>query len=201
MKFLKPAAHLLPAYVYVDITDTRICQKGETIMKKYCLSAVALVLLLLCACGLSEEERLERALDELDRNSELPFALTQPEAELGDTSGYGEWQGFGCWGIYNDDVDVTLSGWPDVLDSYHVTDMHLLSPRYSALGLRVGDAAERAEELLESMGYKPLPEVVWGSGDTCYTRDGVLINLEYQGEAISGLTVYVQSTNVEDVDF
>lgn len=170
-------------------------------MKKYCLSAVALVLLLLCACGLSEEERLERALDELDRNSELPFALTQPEAELGDTSGYGEWQGFGCWGIYNDDVDVTLSGWPDVLDSYHVTGMHLLSSRYSVLGLRVGDAAERAEELLESMGYKPLPEVVRGSGDTCYTRDGVLINLEYQGETISGLTVYVQSTNVEDVDF
>ena len=170
-------------------------------MKKYCLSAVALVLLLLCACGLSEEERRERALDELNRESELPFALTQPEAELGDTGGYDRLEGYGCWGIHNDDVNITLSGWPDVLDSYHVTGMRLLSPRYSVLGLRVGDAAERAEELLESMGYEPLPEVVRGSGDTCYTRDGVLINLEYQGETISGLTVYVQSTNVEDVYF
>ena len=51
------------------------------------------------------------------------------------------------------------------------------------------------------MGYKPLPEVMRGWGDTGYTRDGVIINLEYQGETISGLTVYVQSTNVEDVDF
>lgn len=170
-------------------------------MKKYRLFAAALALLLLCACGLSEEERWERALDELNRESELPFALIQPETELGDTGGYDEWQGFGCRGIYNDDVDVTLSGWPDVQDSYHVTDMHLLSPRYSILGLRVGDAAKSAEELLKSMGYKPLPEVMRGWGDTCYTRDGVIINLEYQGETISGLTVYVQSTNVEDVDF
>lgn len=100
-------------------------------MKKYRLFAAALALLLLCACGLSEAERWERALDELNRESELPFALIQPEAELGDTGGYDEWQGFGCRGIYNDDVDVTLSGWPDVQDSYHVTDMHLLSPRYS----------------------------------------------------------------------
>lgn len=191
---------MLPAYVYVDITDIRICQKGETIMKKYCLSAVALVLLLLCACGLSEEERRERALDELNRNSELPFALTQPEAELGDTSGYGEWQGFGCWGIHNDDVDVTLSGWPDVLDSYHVTDMHLLSPRYSVLGLRVGDAAERAAEVLEPRGYELVPDVR-GWGDTYYIKDGVIIHLEYHGETISDLTAYVQSTNVEDVDF
>ena len=52
-------------------------------MKKYRLFAAALALLLLCACGLSGEERRERALDELNRESELPFALTQPEAELG----------------------------------------------------------------------------------------------------------------------
>ena len=46
-------------------------------MKKYRLFAAALALLLLCACGLSGEERWERALDELNRESELPFALTQ----------------------------------------------------------------------------------------------------------------------------
>lgn len=191
---------MLPAYVYVDITDTRICQKGETIMKKYCLSAVALVLLLLCACGLSEEERLERALDELNRNSELPFALTQPEAELGDTSGYWESWGFGCRGLHNDDVYILLSGWPDVLDDYRVTDIHLLSPQYAIFGLRVGDAAERAAEVLEPRGYELVPDVR-GWGDTYYIKDGVIIHLEYHGETISDLTAYVQSTNVEDVDF
>ena len=40
-------------------------------MKKYRLFAAALALLLLCACGLSGEERWERALDELNREGRL----------------------------------------------------------------------------------------------------------------------------------
>ena len=80
MKFLKPAAHLLPTYVYVDITDTRICQKGETVMKKYRLSVIALVLLLLCACGLSEEERLERALADTGLTGSCAPTPPPPEA-------------------------------------------------------------------------------------------------------------------------
>ena len=40
-------------------------------MKKYRLFAAALALLLLCACGLSEAERWERALDELNREGRL----------------------------------------------------------------------------------------------------------------------------------
>jgi hypothetical protein len=43
----------------------------ETVMKKYRLFAAALALLLLCACGLSGEERRERALDELNREAAL----------------------------------------------------------------------------------------------------------------------------------
>ena len=74
-------------------------------MKKYRLFAAALALLLLCACGLSGEERWERALDELNRESELPFALTQPEAEAAKQKKSGCRCQF-CGAIFEDRPDV-----------------------------------------------------------------------------------------------
>jgi len=172
-------------------------------MKKTVCTAITLLLLLaLCACGMPEEERRAETVDRLNQNSDLPFALALPEAELGDVSAYSRIEGWGCWGLQDEDACITVSGYPDVLDSYHVTGIDLLTPKYSVFGLRVGDTAQRAAEILKPEGYKPVPDVRGWEG-TCYLKDGVAIYPEYAPgrETISGLTVYVQSTNVEDVVF
>ncbi|MDE7261121.1 MAG: hypothetical protein K2N78_03530 [Oscillospiraceae bacterium] len=170
-------------------------------MRKAVYTVIALLLpLVLCACGLSEEELRERAIGQLNRNSDLPFSLILPETELGDVSAYSRGGGWGCWSLFNEDADITLSGWPDVLDSYCVTDIRLRTAKYSVFGLRVGDTAARAGELLEPKGYELVPDVR-GWGDAYYLKDGVIIHLELSGEEITELTVYVQSTNLEGVDF
>lgn len=176
-------------------------------MKKTILAAAVLLLLLsLCACGLSEEELRERAIDQLNKNSDLPYALTLPKAELGDASAYWQGGGWGCESIYDDDIDMLLSGYPDCLDEYHITEIHLLTPKYSIFGLRVGDAPERAGELLEPKGYELVPDVRGWGVEAYYLKDGVFLHLEfgYQEDGqqvISGLTAYVLTTNVENVDF
>jgi len=176
--------------------------KEESIMKKTVCTAITLLLLLtLCACGRSEEERHAETVDRLNQNSDLPFALTLPETELGDVSAYSRIEGWGCWGLQDEDASITISGYPDVHDDYHVTDIYLLTPKYSVFGLKVGDTAHRAAEVLKPEGYKLAPdERGWG---TCYLKDGVAIYPDYGQvqETISGLTVYVLCTNVEDFDF
>ncbi len=187
----------------VSIVGNSNTPKEETAMKKaVCTTAALLLLVWLCACGLSEEERRAETVDRLNQNSDLPFALTLPETELGDVSAYSRIEGWGCWGLQDEDARITISGYPDVLDDYHVTDIDLLTPKYSVFGLRVGDTAQRAAEVLEPEGYKLVPDVRGWEG-TCYLKDGVAIYPDYgqDQETISGLTVYVLCTNVEDVDF
>ena len=168
-------------------------------MKKvYRIVLAALLLLSLCACALTEEERRQRTLDELNENSDLPFALTLPETELGDTGGYQRGEGWGCYSLENEDIWICLGGYPDVQDPYHVTDCILQTPRYSVFGLRVGDTAGQAAEILKPRGYRPAPKDGWS---ILYEKDGVFIRLKFDEGKISALTVFVESTNVEDVDF
>lgn len=168
-------------------------------MKKICRTVLAaLFLLSLCACALTGEELRRQALDELNENSDLPFTLALPETELGDTGGYRRSQGWGCYSLENEDVWIGLSGYPDVLDSYHVKECTLRSSRYSVFGLRVGDTAGQAAEILKPRGYRPAPKDGWS---ILYEKDGVFIQLEFEDGKISVLTVFVESTNVEGVVF
>lgn len=168
-------------------------------MKKFCRTVVAVLLLLsLCACVQTGEERRRQTLDELNENSDLPFALTLPETELGDTGDYQKGGGWGCYSLENEDIWITLSGYPDVLDPYHVTALTLRTPRYSIFNLRVGDTAGQAVEILKPRGYRSAPR---DGRSILYEKDGVFIRLEFGDGKISALTVLVESTNVEDVDF
>ncbi len=176
-------------------------------MKRTAQTVIAILLLLsLCACSLTEEELRERAVNQLNKNSDLPFGLTQPEAELEDTDTYRQGGGWGCRSIFDDDIDILLSGYPDCLDEYHITEIRLLTPKYSIFGIHVGDAPERAGELLEPKGYELVPDVRGWGVDAYYLKDGVFIYLEFgyleDGQkVISGLTAYVLTTNIEGVDF
>ena len=65
---------------------------------------------------------------------------------------------------------------------------------------------ERAGELLEPKGYELVPDVRGWGVEAYYLKDGVFLHLEfgYQEDGqqvISGLTAYVLTTNVENVDF
>ena len=172
-------------------------------MKRVLQTAVILLFLLtLCACNLSEEELREKAIDQLNQNSDLPFPLALPENELGDISAYQRIDGYGCWGLEDADATITISGYPDCLDAYHVTDIRFRTTRYSVFGVRIGDIAKDAVERLKSEGYVRVPD----TSDLAYTKDGVVIRLEYSDTegrqlTVSVLTVYLLTTNVEDVNF
>lgn len=176
-------------------------------MKRMIQIAIALLLLLsVCACSLTEEELRERAVDQLNKNSDLPFGLTQPKEDLGDASAYRQGGGWGCESLFDDDIDMLLSGYPDCQDAYHITEIRLMTPKYSIFGLRVGDAPERARELLLPVGYELVPDVRGTGEEAYYLKDGVFLHMEfgYQEDGqkiISELTAYVLTTNVEGVDF
>ena len=170
-------------------------------MKRIAQTAMAfLLLLILCACGLSDEERRERAIAELNENSDLPFALTLPETELGDVGAYQQGGGWGCCSLENPDIYLTLSGYPDVMDPYHITGCHLRTARYSLFGLRVGDERARAREVLEPWGYRSVPGgSAWA--DACYEKDGITIQFDFREGKVFFIMVSVESTNIEGVVF
>ena len=98
-------------------------------MKRMIQITIALLLLLsMCACSLTEEELRERAVDQLNKNSELPFGLTLPKEDLGDASAYWQGGGWGCESLFDDDIDMLLSGYPDCQDAYHITEIRLMTP-------------------------------------------------------------------------
>ena len=108
--------------------------------------------------------------------------------------------GFGCFTLENQDVCYTLSGYPDVLDEYHVTEIQLLSTKYHIYGVTLHDDLQTALEAFQSYGFT---EDESRSNDTrlVLTQENVGLVLEASDGILIGLRIGVTATNVEGVDF
>lgn len=146
----------------------------------------------------SEQNKKDQAIEEINRNCDVPFALTLPESELQSTDGYLRGGGFGCYSLENDDVSFTLGGYPDVLDKYHVIEYQIKSSRYTLMGLRVGCSLNKADKIMKRNGYSISTEDIWWSR---YTKNGVRIGIEIKDHAISVFHVSVEVSNKENVVF
>lgn len=169
------------------------------------LSGLAAALMLLAALLLSLPTPEERALAQLGKNCDVPFLLTTPATELADLPGALRTEGFDCYGLENEDLSLTLSGYPDVLDPFCLTGFTLRSPRYALFGLRVGDTLEAAEQALTRQGYQPLQEETgtdW-TQPLRFTKGplSVTLGLSEDLERLSSLTVSIAATNREGVVF
>ena len=163
------------------------------------IGAFFLAFLLLCACGAPGAQG--SALEQANRHLDTPFSLAMPaeEAEKHATQ-YRYGGGFGCFTLENRDVCYTLSGYPDVLDEYHVTEIQLLSTKYHIYGVTLHDDLQTALEAFQSYGFT---EDESRSNDTrlVLTQENVELVLEASDGILIGLRIGATATNVEGVDF
>ncbi len=83
---------------------------------------VTFTVLFICFCltSFSGHNKRNETIGEINRNCNVPFALTLPESALENIKEYSMIGGFGSYLLENEDVSVTISGYPDCLDKYHI---------------------------------------------------------------------------------
>lgn len=163
-------------------------------MKKVPIIFCILVMVLSACSG----KRTGKAIAELNQNSTVPLPMAMPESELTDVSDYERMEGFGCYTLENEDLSITFSGYPDVLDAYHVTEYRIKSDEYHLFGLQTGCDLTDADQIMAEYGYSLTEENDW---QHCYEKNGVQIVLEVADRQVSGFSVYVDTANHENVQF
>lgn len=159
-----------------------------------------IIVLFLClsliAC--SSNSNINKAIEEVNQNCDIPYNLTLPESALQNTNEYVRNEGFGCYSLENDDISFTLGGYPDCLDKYHIIEYQIKSSKYTLMGLSVGCSLEAADEVMKQYGYTVSTEDNWWSR---YTKNGVRIGISLSGDVIAVFHVSVEVTNKENVSF
>ena len=163
------------------------------------IGAFFLAFLLLCACGAPGAQG--SALEQANRHLDTPFSLAMPaeEAEKHATQ-YRYGGGFGGFTLENQDARYMLSGYPDVLDAYHVTEIRLLSTKYHIFGVTLYDELQDALEAFQSYGFT---EDESRSEDTrlVMTNENVELILAASEGILYDLRIDVIATSVEGVGF
>jgi hypothetical protein len=165
-------------------------------MKKAAVIVILFMCLSLASC--SGGSNTNKAIEELNQNCDVPFGLTLPESSLQNTAGYIRYEGFGGYLLENDDVSFSMGGYPDVLDKYHVVEYQIKSSKYTLMGLQIGCSLDSADEVMEQNGYTVSADDNWWSR---YTKSGVRVGIELNGDIITRFHVSVQVTNKENVVF
>jgi len=120
-------------------------------MKKLLLLLV--FVLLLSSCANTVIPNKINAIDEINAAMSLPFKLTLPEKDLEYDDEYTMEPGFGCYVLRKDGLIIFVSGWPDVTDSYHVTEYRITGSDYGVFGISIGSALDDGVAVFESCGY------------------------------------------------
>ncbi len=158
--------------------------------------SVLLIGLFLATC--SDDILRNQAIAEVNRNSDVPFALALPASKLKNTDEYFRSEGWGCYSLGNDDIFFTISGYPDCLDKYHVTEYQIKSSKYTFMGLQVGCSLDMADEVMERNGYKISTQNNWLSR---YTKSGVRVGVDLSDDIVTAFRVSVEVTNKKNVVF
>jgi hypothetical protein len=130
----------------------------------------------------------KRAIEEINRNCDVPFALAMPEKELQNTSEYVKNEGFGCCDLENDDVSFRLAGYPDTRNEYHIVKYEIKSSKNTLMGLQVGCSLNTAHEILEKNGYM--------LKDYYYMKNGVGISIFSSDDVVTSFSVFVKTTSI-----
>ena len=148
----------------------------------------------------SMQEPKESAVEECNRESEFLVPLTAPASRVVDLPELElTANGFGCDVYGSDGVEYTVSGYPDVLNPYHLTDVWVESGACAVYGIRVGDTLQSAKDRLSDWGYETVEPMIY---DCAYRKHDVLIELVVNGSReISLILVAVDRTNEENVEF
>lgn len=166
-------------------------------MRKIMAVFVAL-LICLSLVTFSGQGRRDQVIEEINRNCDVPFALTLPEPMLQNTSEYARSQGFGGYILENDDVSFMIGGYPDCLDDYHIIKYQIKSSKYTFMGLQVGCSLDEADEVMDKNGYTISDKDTYWSR---YTKNSVKVGISLSYDIVTAFHVSVEVTNKKNVSF
>lgn len=160
-------------------------------------SMFLVVSLLLSACNGYTKE-----IEEVVKNSNLDFKLTEDEMNLDYSDNYEKLEGFGCYSLLSEDglTRYTISGYPDCLDEYKLTGFSTYDPKYSIFGICVGGDPDNAIAILEERSYKKV-EKKSDLTTSVYKKGKVFIQIFAENDEINFLSVYLDITNKKNVVF
>lgn len=161
---------------------------------------VTFTVLFICFCltSFSGHNKRNETIGEINRNCNVPFALTLPESSLENIKEYSMIGGFGSYLLENEDVSVTISGYPDCLDKYHITGYQIKTPKYIFMGLQVGCSLEAIGKVMNLKGFMISTE---SSRWREYIKNGVRIGISLKDKAVTIFHISVDVTNKKDVSF
>ncbi len=169
------------------------------------LIAIAVVLIVLVLClPLPGWPAQKRAIREINRNCNVPFALALPETELQNTDEFIKEEGFGCYDLENDDVTFRLACYPDTLNDFHVISYEIKSSKYTFMGLQVGCSLDAACEAMEQHGYTlsdQYQNVYALTAQDLYRKNGVGITISSSDNTVTSFSVYVKTSNLLFVNY
>jgi len=170
-------------------------------LKKIILSLFALTLILMASCSNNATD----AIDEVNKTMNLPFilALSEKDLEYGDE--YERANGFGGYTLRKDGLMFWVSGWPDVVDDYHVTEYRFTDDKYTVFNISVGNTLNDAVSIMEKNGYSRDKEEESFHGNSMYIfqkNEQVRISLQVNGDdQIAEIWVTAIATNKDNVVF
>jgi hypothetical protein len=166
-------------------------------MKKVAMvSIVLLILIFLTTCP--GHSKKNQTIKEINRNCNVPFTLTQSESVLKNISGYSKNQGFGSYSLENDDLSITVGGYPDCLDKYHIIGYQIKSYKYTFMGLQVGCSLDAVDEVMKQNGFIISNDENWRDR---YKKNGVRIGISLKDNIVTIFHVSVEVTNKQNVSF
>ncbi len=166
-------------------------------MKKVVMaSIVLLILIFLTTCP--GHSKKNQTIEEINRNCNVPFTLTQSESVLKNISGYTKIKGFGSYSLENDDLSITVGGYPDCLDKYHIIGYQIKSSKYTFMGLQVGCSLNAVDEVMKQNGFAILNE---DNRQDRYTKNGVRIGISLVDNVVTIFHVSVEVTNKQNISF
>ena len=159
---------------------------------------ITLVLILAASCSDID------AINEVNANMNLPFPIALAEDALEYGAEYEREQGFGGYTLSKDGLMFWVSGWPDVVDEYHITEYRFTSKEYNVFGIAVGTTLDNAVSILKKHGYRrDKEEETWYGESNIYKKNGQVRILLRAGEdgSIHEIWVTAIATNKDKVVF
>lgn len=112
--------------------------------------------------------------------------------------------GFGCnpYINENDGINITFSGFPDVIGEYKLTDIKTTNSNYDFYKISVGDNVEEAINILEKNGFKKLNNDKGVIREVNFKKRKLFISFLVNDDLkITQITLMLESTNKNEVQF
>ncbi len=135
-----------------------------------------------------------RTIQQINRNSDVPFGLAMPERMLENHDGLKKEEAFGCYILKNDDISYMVGGYPDiVLGKYHVVRYEINSSKYNLMGFKVGCSRDAVDKALKRRGFTERYNT--------YRKNSVAICVFSSDDVVTSFTVYVDTATLIPVAF